>query len=119
MINLIKVLHYGISENRGGIETYLYKLWKNIDRTKFHFDFIDTNLGKPCFYDEFREMGSRFFKITPRKKSLYKNKKDLEKLFKEEKFDILHCHLNTFSYIEPIKIALKYKCKVIIHSRNS
>lgn len=116
---MIKILHYGLSENRGGIETYLNKLWNNIDKSKFHFDFIDTNIGKPCFYDEFSSLGSNFYKITPRKISSYNNKKDLEKLFRNEHFDILHCHLNTLSYIEPIKIALKYGCKVIVHSRSS
>jgi len=57
---MIKILHYGLSTNMGGIETYLYKLWTHIDRLVFHFDFIDTNIGKPCFYDEFTEMGSKF-----------------------------------------------------------
>ena len=116
---MIRILHYGLSENRGGIETYLSKLWTNIDRNEYHFDFIDTNVGKPCFHDEFSEMGSKFFKITPRKISNHKNKKDLEDLFRKEKFDILHCHLNTLSYITPIKIALKHGCKVIVHSRSS
>lgn len=116
---MIKVLHYGLSENRGGIETYLNKLWSNIDKSQFHFDFLDTNLGKPCFYDEFREMGSEFYKITPRRISIYKNKKDLKDLFTNERFSIVHFHLNTLSYILPIKIALKQGCKVIVHSRSS
>jgi glycosyltransferase involved in cell wall biosynthesis len=116
---MIKILHYGLSENRGGIETYLHKLWVNIDKKMFHFDFLDTNVGTPCFYNEFSEMGSNFFKITPRKVSIYKNKKDLEDLFIKEKYDILHCHLNTLSYITPIKVALKHGCKVIVHSRSS
>jgi glycosyltransferase involved in cell wall biosynthesis len=116
---MIRLLHYGLSENRGGIETYLRKIWTKIDRNEFHFDFIDTNIDKPCFYDEFSEMGSKFFKITPRKISIFKNRKDIEKLFRNENFDILHCHFNTLSYIAPIKTALKYGCKVIIHSRSS
>lgn len=116
---MIRVLHYGLSMNTGGIETYLYKLWKHIDKEMFHFDFIDTNLGTPCFYDEFVEMGSQFYKVTPRNISIKKNKEDLQKLFETESFDIVHCHLNTLSYIEPIKIALKYGCEVIVHSRSS
>ena len=31
---MIKILQYGLTDNLGGIETYLYKLTKNIDRKK-------------------------------------------------------------------------------------
>lgn len=116
---MIRVLHYGLSSNRGGIETYLYKIFKNIDKSIFQFDFIDTNIEKPCFYDEFSEMGSKFYKITPRNISLLQNKRDLINLFKSERFDIVHCHLNTLSYIEPVILALKNNSKVILHSRSS
>lgn len=119
MNKLIKVLHYGLSENRGGIETYLNKLWKNIDKDMFQFDFINTNIDKACFEDEFKKMGSIFYKVTPRNLSITKNRRDLEKIFLTEKIDVLHCHLNTLSYIEPIKVAIKFKCKVIVHSRSS
>ncbi|WP_226675674.1 glycosyltransferase [Rossellomorea aquimaris] len=116
---MIRILHYGLSSNRGGIETYLNKLWNNIDRSTFKFDFIDTNIEKPCFYDEFKGLGSNFYKITHRNISISKNKRDLENLFKQESFDILHCHLNTLSYIEPVLIALNHGCEVIVHSRSS
>lgn len=64
-------------------------------------------------------MGCEFYKITPRRVSYTKNKKDLEKLFDEQNFDILHFHVNTLSYIEPVLLALKKKVKVIVHSRNA
>ncbi|WNS81186.1 glycosyltransferase family 1 protein [Domibacillus sp. DTU_2020_1001157_1_SI_ALB_TIR_016] len=116
---MIKILHYGLSSNRGGIETYLHKIWTHVDRSKFHFDFIDTNIETPSYYDEFSKLGSNFYKITPRHQSIMQNKKDLENLFKSETFDILHCHLNTLSYIEPIKLGLRNDCKVILHSRSA
>tara|TARA_R110000850_G_scaffold256846_2_gene382785 strand:+ start:1990 stop:2973 length:984 start_codon:yes stop_codon:yes gene_type:complete len=64
-------------------------------------------------------MGCEFYKITPRRVSYTKNKKDLEKLFDEQSFDILHFHVNTLSYIEPVLLALKKNVKVIVHSRNA
>jgi len=116
---MIKILHYGLSSNRGGIETYLYKVYSEIDRSKFHFDFIDMTANKPCFFKEFSKMGSHFYKITPRKESILKYQMELNKLFKENKPDIFHCHLNTLSDITPVLIALKHNCKVIVHSRSS
>ena len=115
----IKVLHFGLGANRGGIETYLYKLASGIDRSKFSFSFIDTSKATPCFYQELIDLGCRFYKITPRKSSILRNKKDLERLFKEHHFDIFHCHINTLSYIEPIVVALHHNVKVIVHSRNA
>lgn len=116
---MLKILHYGLSSNLGGIETYLHKLWTHIDRSVFHFDFIDTNIGNPCLYDEFVEMGSNFYKVVPRKQSMLNNKKEMEEVFSRRSFDILHCHLNTLSYVEPINAALRHGCKVILHSRNT
>lgn len=118
---MINVLIFGLSDNRGGIETYLEKIWRCIDHTQFHFGFIDmTGEGNvPCFYDELVASGCDFYKITPRNESITKNKADLERLFKLKHFDILHFNVNTLSYILPVKEALKNDCKVVIHSRSS
>lgn len=115
----IRVLHFGLSLNRGGIETYLHKLTSSINQDSFHFSFINSTSSVPCFYEELSRMGCEFYKITPRRVSYTKNKKDLEKLFDEQSFDILHFHVNTLSYIEPVLLALKKNVKVIVHSRNA
>lgn len=114
-----RILHIGLSKHLGGIETYLLKLMKNINKTEFHFDFLITeNKEDICFYKEFESLGANFYSITPRRKSYRKHKKDLKDLFQTTEIDIVHCHMNTLSNILPIKIALKYGKKVIIHSRN-
>lgn len=115
----IKVLHFGLSLNRGGIETYLHKISSNIDKNKFSFSFINSTSSVPCFYEELSEMGCEFYSITPRRNSFRKNKKDIKELFKDHEFDILHFHVNTLSYIEPVIVALESGVKVVIHSRNA
>lgn len=116
---MIKVLHYGLSENRGGIETYLYKITKHIDKKQFEFSFMDTNAGKAALRKELQQEGCKFYDITHRRVSLKRNRMEIQKLFENEKFDILHFHVNTLSYVTPIRIALKNGCKVIVHSRNA
>lgn len=118
---MIRVLHYGLSTNKGGIETYLRKLWNNIDRNKYHFSFLDmTGEGNtPCFCDELKQSGCDFYKITPRSVSLTKNKKELEQLFQQQHFDVLHFHVNTLSYVTPVLTALRNGCRVIVHSRSA
>lgn len=118
---MIEVLLFGLSENRGGIETYLEKIWNHIDHSQFHFSFIDmTGEGRvPCFYDELTASGCDFYKVTPRRVSVKQNKDDIKRLFKDKHFDIFHFNVNTLSYIFPIEEALKSGCKVLIHSRSS
>ena len=112
-----EILVFGLSSNRGGIETYLYKIASHINREQYHLSFINMD-GKdksPCFYKELQDLGCSFF----RSDSIRKNKQDLEDLFAQYHFDILHYNANTLSYIKPIIAALRHGCKVIIHSRSS
>ncbi len=118
---MIEIIHFGLSDNRGGIETYLKKIWDHIDHNTFHFNFIDMTgeNRRPCFYDELSKTGCKFFKITPRKVSARKNHEDIKKLFSDNHFDILHFSVNTLSYVYPVEVALRNGCRVIIHSRSA
>lgn len=115
----IRVLHVGLDTNLGGIETYLIKISSHVDLSKFQFDFLAHDNEKPCFYNELTKLGCNFYFVTSRRKSFIQNKKDLENLFKKENFDIVHCHLNSLTYIAPVLEALKANIKVIVHSRNA
>lgn len=117
---MIRVLHYGMSPNLGGIETYLLNLARTVDSTRFHFDFLYSDQGaRPVFADELEPDGSRFYGVTPRRTSPRRNRQDLDQLFSEEKFDILHFHANTASYVEPVRAALRHGVRVIVHSHNA
>lgn len=116
---MIRVLHYGLDSKLGGIETYLHKLYTNIDRNEFKFDFLCIGDEEPCWYKEFTNMGSDFYNVTPRNVNPMKNKKEIYDLLKNEKFDIVHCHLNTLSYITPVLAAIENDIPVIVHSRNA
>lgn len=115
----IRVLHVGLDSHLGGIETYLLKISSNIDINKFKFDFLIYNEQIPCYYEELKKMGCDFHFVHSRKRNFFKNIKDLNQLFKNNEFDIVHCHFNSLSYITPSIIALKHGKKVIIHSRNA
>jgi glycosyltransferase involved in cell wall biosynthesis len=116
----MKILHYGLTDHLGGIETYLRKITLEMHAKEgLDFYFIIIGNKNPCFYEEFKELGCKFYFVTPRRENYLKNYFELKKIFKKEKFDVCHVHLNSLSYILPVKIASKYSGKVIIHSRNS
>jgi len=115
----IRILHYGLSSNMGGIEIYINELQKLIDKKSFQFDFLVTTFETPCFYKELLDSGSIFHRITPRKQSFLQNYNDLKEVFTSGNYDILHYHVNTLSYIQPVLIALQSGCKVIVHSHSA
>lgn len=115
----IRVLHVGLDTRLGGIETYLLKISSNVNREVFEFSFLAYDDEKPCFYDELTAMGCRFYFIRSRRASFFGDRRDLRELYKREKFDIVHFHLNSLTYITPITEALKCGIKVIAHSRNA
>jgi len=114
----IRVLHVGLDTHLGGIETYLLKISSNIDRSRFEFSFLAYDNEKPCFFDELSALGFKFQFVRSRRKSWFGNARDIRELFSKEKYDIVHCHLNSLTYITPALEGLKAGAKVIIHSRN-
>lgn len=116
---LIRILQIGMSDSLGGIETFIINLYRNIDKNKFQFDFIDMTKNGICYKDEIERMGGKIYKVTPRKESIIKNKNELRKIIIENNYKIMHFHLNTLSYVTPIIIAQNLKnIKIIIHSHN-
>lgn len=116
---MIRVLHYGLTNHLGGIETYLYKLTSEIDRSKFQFDFLILGEEKPCYYEELKSMGCEFKIVPARNDSYLGNIAEISSLLEEEKYDVVHCHLNSLSYVTPAIQALKKGIPTIIHSRNA
>ncbi|MGY6766145.1 glycosyltransferase family 1 protein [Faecalibacterium prausnitzii] len=120
MKNPIRVLHYGMSSNLGGIESFIMNVYRNIDKSKVQFDFL-TFSPNIAFSDEIKEMGGRIYKLTSRRKSFVKNHREIYEFFKNHKEYInVHVHINTCSYIKPMMAAAKTsnKRKIITHSHN-
>ena len=115
----LKILHVGIDENLGGIETYLLKISSHFDFQNFHFDFLSFKGSHPCFMRELSSLGCGFKFITGRRENYFRSRKELRELLEAEKYDIIHCHLNSLSYIDPALVGLKVGSKVIVHSRNA
>ena len=114
----IRVLHVGLDTHLGGIETYLLKISSNIDKSRFQFDFLAYDDVRPCFYNELSSIGCRFRFVRSRRKSWMGNARDIRDLLRNEGYDIIHCHLNSLTYVTPALEGLRAGAKVIVHSRN-
>lgn len=119
MGNKIKILYYGLGSHLGGIETYLKKVVTNIDKGEFQCDFLVDQDSEPCFYKELTDMGCKFYTTVSRRKNYLQNRRQIKRIIDENRFDIVHCNLNSLSYIAICEIAIDCGCKVLAHSHNA
>ncbi len=117
---MIRILHCVDSMNRGGIETLLMNIYRNLDRNKIQFDFM-VHTNAPGHYDEeIKQLGGRIFSVTPRNQGVLKNRKSIHQIFKDNNYKILHQHVSSLTYISPLSISKKYNVPVrIVHSHNT
>lgn len=117
---MIKVLQMGMTDNLGGIESYLINYFRNINKSKIHFDFTNIYSNNLCFQDELEKNGAKVFRVSNYYRHPIKYIKETVKIIKENKYDIIHCNMNSAAMLYPLVAAKIAGAKVIIsHSHNS
>lgn len=116
----LRVLHIVTKMDAAGIETFLMNIYRKIDREKIQFDFL-THRDEEGFYDdEIKKMGGRIFSvpsINPFHHSAYI--RALDEFFKENRYQIVHSHINSFS-MYTLRSAKKMGVPIrIAHSHNT
>ena len=120
MGNPIRVLHVLAGMNRGGAETFIMNVYRNIDRTKVLFDFILFRKEECDFNEEIRSLGGKIYWI-PRYngKNHFTFKKAWRIFFKEHpEYKIIHGHVRSTASIY-LKIANKHGLISIAHSHST
>lgn len=114
-----KILVFGMTGTIGGIETFLMTYYRNLDKTKYQFDFA-TVFNSMAFADEVKQMGGRIYKLTDFKKNPFKYKKEIEKLIKKNNYETIYVNMLSAANIIPLKVSKKLGVKnIIAHSHNS
>lgn len=93
----VRVLHVVGGMNRGGVETWLMHVLRNMDRDRFHFDFL-VHTEKACAYDdEIRRLGSRVIPcLHPSRPWLYA--RNFMKVLRQcGPYDVIHSHVHHYS----------------------
>lgn len=73
--------------NAGGAETFLMKIYRALDRSKYQMDFC-INVKEKCFYeDEILEMGGRIYRISSKSENLKAFKNGLANIVKDNAYD--------------------------------
>lgn len=112
----IKVLHIGLSSNTGGIETVV-NTWVNQKPENIQFDFINLEDVPLAYEENFLNHDCEIYRITPRSKNPFQNKKELEDIIKNGNYDYVHHHVMSLSYLTPLEVVNELgSSKCILHS---
>ena len=84
--------------NGGGAEQVVMNYYKAADREKVQFDFYLFKGSKYVPVEEIKAMGGRLF-VLPTFRNPLKYLKTLRRLLSENKYQIMHCHLSTLSFL--------------------
>lgn len=106
--------------NSGGAETFLMKLYRKIDRSKYQMDFC-VNIKEEGFYDkEIESLGGKIYHIPSKSENLKEFKSQLTEIIKKEKYEyVLRITSNTMGFMD-LKVAKNAGAKVCIaRSSNS
>ena len=102
----------------GGVESVVMNYYRHIDRTKIQFDFICDEDSTNIPYEEIEQLGGKVILIPPYQK-LFEYEKGLIKIFKENKYNIVHSHINALS-VFPLRTAKKAGVPIrIAHSHST
>lgn len=93
--------------NAGGAETFLMKVYRRLDKTKYQMDFC-INATDKCFYeDEIISHGGKIYRITPKSESIRNFRKQLFDIVKSNRYMyVLRITSNAFGFMD-LKIAHK------------
>lgn len=106
--------------NSGGAETFLMKLYRTLDRTKYQMDFC-INLMEENFYSkEISDMGGKIYCIPPKSAGVKEWKEKLTNIIKANRYDyVLRITSNAAGFMD-LMVAKKAGAKICsVRSSNS
>lgn len=115
-----KVLCILSNMNKGGAETFLMKIFRSLDKTKYSMDFCVTVNSKCDYEDEIIRLNGHIYRITPKTVNTMRFKKELSELIKSNNYSsVLRITSNGMGFLD-LKIAKKNGVrKTIARSSNS
>ena len=119
MTEPLRVLQVVTKMERGGLETFVMNMYRNIDRTRVQFDFLCHRDGRFAYDDEIEALGGRIY-CVPRCNPLdLRYLRTVDEFFVEHSYRVVHSHINCMSAL-PLAAARRHGVTVrIAHSHSS
>ena len=99
------ILIFGMTENPGGVESFLMSYIRKINRGNFKFDFLCNSHDKIAYEDELISYGCEIYHITARSKDYKKYKREMQQFFKENasQYDTIWVNVCSLANIDYLK----------------
>lgn len=92
----IRVAQMMTDMNYGGVEMVVMNYYRHIDRTKVQFDFFALEGSSLPQREEIEQLGGRVY-VVPKYTHLFQYEKEIQRIFQENNYQIVHSHMNTLS----------------------
>jgi glycosyltransferase involved in cell wall biosynthesis len=89
---MIKVLNLFTTLDNGGVESFLYNYYSNMNHNLIHYDFIVPGFTKGFLEKRFICMGSQVFHVPTLHQNAIKQIYQIVKIIKNGEYDVIHCH---------------------------
>ncbi len=104
----------------GGAETFLMKIYRKLDKTKYQMDFCVAQKEKGFYDSEIFDMGGKIHYITPKSKNPIKNFLDIKNIVKKNDYKyVLRVSQHSLSNLELLAAKLGGAKKLAYRSSNS
>lgn len=117
----IRILHVIGIMNRGGAETMIMNLYRNIDREKIQFDFVQNGNSGAAYDDEIIALGGKIYHCPRyRGKNHFAYAKWWKDFFEQHQseYPVVHGHIGSTAAIY-LSVAKKYGAYTIAHSHSA
>lgn len=116
---MMRVLITGMTSNYGGVESYVFELYKQL-RNDIRFSFLVNTTDKIAFEDELISDGCEIVRLPSRRKDFLSHYQQYGSFFRNNssKYDLIYCNLLSLTNIDDVKYASKYGLPIIVHSHN-
>lgn len=115
-----KILIEGMTRDKGGKETFIINIYNklfHLNRYEFAFIAYDETIA---YEDYLKETGASTIHIPPRNKGLIKHMIALDRLLRQERYDVVWAHKTTLSACELLFLSKLHGVKKrIVHSHSS
>jgi len=114
-----RILVYGMTNLKGGIESYIMNIYRNLEYNKIIFDFI-CDFSEIAYYEEIKKNGSKVYFIPSKRKNLFLHLWQFFKILKTHKeYEVVYFNiLNASAAVSMIPVKILRR-KIISHSHNS
>ena len=115
---------------KGGTEAVVLSYYDNIDKSKYHIDFLVHGFEEDCSENSIHKYiisnGSKIYYVTPRGVSYFRNIKDIREVLNKTNYDIVHSHMDAAGYFllkeakkarVPLCISHSHSTKTDIHKK--